>query len=133
MFVISARTPPAEPSTTRLSGGTSAAVYHAHRHPARHHHPAHPSVSEDPYDPTGVPTVDNDSRVLAGNPRPRHRRKNIIQRRPAESGTVVVGAVVLLLGRVFDWDGEVQSSVSLLVLAAPALISNTVDRLRNSS
>ena len=51
-------------------------------------------------------------------------------RRPAETGTLVAGAIALVLGRAFGWDGDVQGAVGVIVAALPAAISWSIDRVR---
>jgi hypothetical protein len=51
-------------------------------------------------------------------------------RRPAETGTLVVGAAVFLAGRIWGWDAEVQGAVGVLVAALPAGVTFAVERWR---
>ena len=60
-------------------------------------------------------------------------RPRMVRRRPAESATLVVGAVAFLLGRAFGWDGDVQGAVTIVVGAVPAGITWLVETLRGRS
>lgn len=51
-------------------------------------------------------------------------------RRPAETGTVVAGAIVGLAGKVFDLDGDTMGYLLVLVGALPAGITFLVETLR---
>jgi hypothetical protein len=55
---------------------------------------------------------------------------SLAARRPAETGTLAVGAAVFLAGRIFGWDADVQGAVTVLVAALPFAISRAVDWLR---
>ncbi len=81
---------------------------------------------EELYIPTGVQTWDDDTRTHPSGP-------SIIQKRPAEVGTILVGAVMVLISQVVELSNEVQGALTTIVLLTPAVISNLVDRLRNSS
>lgn len=56
---------------------------------------------------------------------------SLIQRRPAEATTAFVAAVSFLLSRIFEWDAEVTSAVTVVIGFIPALVSSAVDYHRN--
>lgn len=77
------------------------------------------------YLPTGVSTVDDDTRISGPS-------TNLLQKRPAEMGTIFVGAVMVLISQIVELSNEVQGALTTLVLITPAVISNLVDKLRHS-
>lgn len=84
----------------------------------------------DSYQGEGIPTWDDDSRVGVGESAP---APSIIQKRPAEVGTVLVGAVMVLISQVVELSNEVQGALTTIVLVTPGVISGIVDHLRRNS
>lgn len=64
---------------------------------------------------------------------PDEHTPSLPERRPAETGTLVVGALVGLGAKVWGWDGETVAYLTVLVGAAPAGITWLVERLRRPS
>jgi hypothetical protein len=57
-------------------------------------------------------------------------RKNLIERRPAESATTVAGAVVALLVLVLKLDSSYAAPLIVVVGALPAAVTWLVELLR---
>jgi hypothetical protein len=58
-------------------------------------------------------------------------KKNIVQRRPAETATPVAMAVAMLIGRAFDLDADAIGYVAIVVAFVPAGVSWLVDTVRS--
>lgn len=54
----------------------------------------------------------------------------IVTRRPAETATGAVGALVGLLALIFHWDGQVVAYLTILVAAVPSAITWLVNTIR---
>jgi hypothetical protein len=46
-----------------------------------------------------------------------------VQQRPAESATLVVGALAFLVGKAFNWDAQTVGAVTVLVGAVPSVVT----------
>lgn len=56
---------------------------------------------------------------------------NILQRRPAETSTIVAAALAGLGAKAFDWDADTVSYVTVLIGFVPAAVTWLVMTLRN--
>jgi hypothetical protein len=56
--------------------------------------------------------------------------RSLPARRPAETGTLVVGAIVGLAAKVWGLDGETVAYLTVVVGAVPSGITWLVDRVR---
>lgn len=56
--------------------------------------------------------------------------KDLVARRPAETAAPVAAALAYLFSRLFNWDAEVTSALTVVLSFIPAGVSYIVDHAR---